>query len=66
MTIWALSDVHLAFGAPSKTMEVFGPVWHDYAARIKQNWERIVQPGDLCYSGRYLLGDELGRCAQGS
>lgn len=47
MTIWALSDVHLAFGAPSKTMEVFGPVWHDYAARIKQNWERIVQPGDL-------------------
>lgn len=47
MTIWALSDLHLAFGAPAKTMEVFGPAWHNYSERIKENWERVVKLGDL-------------------
>jgi len=47
MTIWAIADLHLAFGAPSKSMEFFGPAWHDYAQRIKQNWEKLVKPGDL-------------------
>lgn len=47
MAIWVLSDVHLAFGVPGKTMEVFGPAWHDYANKIKQNWGRVVRKDDL-------------------
>ncbi len=47
MTIWALSDPHLAFGVPSKTMEAFGPAWKDYADQIAMNWKRLVSPEDL-------------------
>jgi uncharacterized protein len=47
MTIWALSDPHLAFGVPSKTMEAFGPAWEQYAEKIKTHWEERVSPSDL-------------------
>ena len=47
MTIWVLADVHLAFGNPKKSMEVFGPAWKDYPKRIKEAWERLVGPDDL-------------------
>lgn len=47
MTIWALSDPHLPFGNPSKTMEVFGSVWKDYPDRIEKNWKACVGPNDL-------------------
>jgi predicted phosphohydrolase len=47
MTIWALSDLHLPFGEPSKTMEVFGPAWDRYTERIKEHWENLIKPGDL-------------------
>jgi predicted phosphohydrolase len=47
MTVWALSDPHLAFGVPGKTMEAFGPVWENYAEKIKQHWEERISPEDL-------------------
>lgn len=47
MTVWALSDLHLAFGAPSKTMEDFGPSWENYAQRIEAHWKEKVAPEDL-------------------
>ncbi|MDN3505649.1 MAG: metallophosphoesterase [Simkaniaceae bacterium] len=47
MTVWVLADLHLAFGNPKKSMEVFGPVWKDYPKRIQENWERVVGPDDL-------------------
>ncbi len=47
MTVWVLADLHLAFGNPKKSMEVFGPAWKDYPARIKENWEKVVKEGDL-------------------
>lgn len=47
MTIWALADLHLAFSVPSKTMDVFGPQWENYAQRIEENWRRLVAPADL-------------------
>jgi len=47
MKIWALSDPHLAFGVPSKTMEAFGPSWEGYAEKIAANWKRLVSPNDL-------------------
>jgi predicted phosphohydrolase len=59
MTIWALSDPHLAFGVPSKTMEAFGIAWKDYAAKIKANWEvrigsddLVLIPGDISWAMR--------------
>lgn len=47
MTIWALADLHLAFGNPEKTMEVFGPAWHRYAEKIETEWRSRVKEGDL-------------------
>lgn len=47
MNIWALADLHLAFGVPSKTMEVFGPQWEDYANKIESHWRRLVADEDL-------------------
>ena len=43
--LFVLSDLHLAFGAPEKTMDVF-PGWQGYAERLKENWTRLVRPED--------------------
>lgn len=47
MTIWAISDLHLAFGVPSKTMEAFGPAWQQYTERIAAAWKEMIQADDL-------------------
>lgn len=47
MKIWALADLHLPFGAPGKTMEVFGPAWENYTMRIEENWKKKVGEEDL-------------------
>ena len=47
MTVWTLSDLHLAFGVPGKTMEAFGPAWKNYAHRIEGHWKKLVAPEDL-------------------
>ncbi len=47
MSVWALSDLHLAFGVPGKTMEAFGPVWENYAQKIESHWKRLISSEDL-------------------
>ena len=47
MNIWAIADLHLCFGSPDKTMEVFGPQWHSYTDKIQQNWHNTVHTDDL-------------------
>lgn len=47
MSVWAISDPHLAFGVPEKTMEAFGPAWKNYADKIKTNWEKQISAEDL-------------------
>lgn len=47
MQIWSIADLHLAFGVPQKTMEVFGPEWRDYAGKIERGWRAVVHPDDL-------------------
>ena len=47
MSVWALSDPHLALSVPSKSMEVFGPKWRRYAERIRDGWHQKVGPEDL-------------------
>ncbi len=59
MTIWALSDPHLAISVPEKSMDVFGPAWKNYAQQIETNWRNTVSsedlvliPGDICWAMR--------------
>jgi predicted phosphohydrolase len=47
MSVWALSDLHLAFGVPEKTMEAFGPSWSKYTEKIKSNWQKAISNDDL-------------------
>lgn len=47
MSVWSLSDLHLAFGVPEKTMEVFGPFWHNYAEKIESHWKQKISSKDL-------------------
>lgn len=47
MKVWAIADLHLAFGDPSKSMEVFGPQWENYAQKIETNWKEVIAPEDL-------------------
>ena len=57
--IWALSDPHLAFGVPAKSMEAFGEKWKDYATRIETHWrdkvggdDLVLVPGDISWAMR--------------
>lgn len=59
MRIWAIADLHLPFGDPSKDMSIYGPDWENYTQRIEANWrERVSQndlvliPGDLSWAMR--------------
>ncbi|MDX8430808.1 MAG: metallophosphoesterase [Candidatus Algichlamydia australiensis] len=47
MKVYALADLHLAFGAPEKDMQVFGPSWKNYTEKISTHWKEIVSDGDL-------------------
>jgi len=47
MRIWAIADLHLAFGVPEKTMEVFGPAWKNYTQKIEAHWREKVSAEDL-------------------
>jgi len=45
--IWAIADLHLSFGVPDKSMDVFGPQWANSAERIKAHWMQLIAPEDL-------------------
>jgi predicted phosphohydrolase len=47
MKVFALSDPHLAFSTPDKSMDRFGDVWIDHPRKIKINWENTVSRGDI-------------------
>ena len=47
MAIYAISDLHLAFGAPEKNMNVFGAKWQEYEEKIKKNWLENVKDEDV-------------------
>ncbi len=47
MRIWAISDPHLSFGVPSKSMEIFGPAWQGYAEKIAKEWKERIKSEDL-------------------
>jgi predicted phosphohydrolase len=44
MSLFAIADLHLSFGA-NKSMEIF-PGWENYTERIEKNWRKVVKPED--------------------
>ena len=44
MKLFAISDLHLPFGA-DKPMDIFGG-WENYTERLYENWQKIVAPED--------------------
>ncbi len=47
MAVWALADLHLAFGVPEKKMDFFGEPWIHYTDKIKKHWLDHIKPDDL-------------------
>jgi predicted phosphohydrolase len=47
MPIWAIADLHLSFGVPDKTMDIFGEKWVRHAEKIQANWLRLISSDDL-------------------
>lgn len=47
MSIYAIADLHLAFGIPDKTMEYFGGAWLKYTQKIETEWKKTISPEDL-------------------
>jgi uncharacterized protein len=56
MSIFAISDLHLAFSV-YKPMDVFGGRWNDYMDKIKNEWlvsvlgnDTVIIPGDISWA----------------
>lgn len=47
MAIWSIADLHLSFGVPNKSMDVFGPEWIGYTEKIEKNWRDQISSDDL-------------------
>jgi predicted phosphohydrolase len=47
MRLFALSDPHLAFGVPNKTMDRFGTEWVNHPGKIEAAWRELVGPRDV-------------------
>lgn len=47
MSIFAIGDLHLAFGTPEKSMEVFGGRWQDYMDKIAKGFS-LLSKEDIC------------------
>ncbi len=47
MKIWAIGDLHLSFGVKNKSMDLFGPLWENHAARLQTIWESCISQDDL-------------------
>jgi predicted phosphohydrolase len=56
MSIYAISDLHLALGI-DKPMDIFGGRWSNYMEKLKSNWEDsvgendyVIIPGDISWA----------------
>ncbi len=47
MSIYAISDLHLAANDPSKAMDIFGEHWRDHDRKIEKAWREGVSEEDL-------------------
>ncbi|MBR3719680.1 MAG: metallophosphoesterase [Firmicutes bacterium] len=48
MNVWAIGDLHLSFDPRiEKPMDIFGGSWVGHDKKVKEIWERLVEPEDL-------------------
>lgn len=47
MSVWVIADLHLSFGVPDKSMDVFGPSWANHEERVAQHWKASITADDL-------------------
>lgn len=67
MRVFALSDPHLSFGTPGKTMDMFGPQWVDHPGTMAAAWDErvaaddvVLVPGDISWArNREQVGPDL-------
>jgi len=45
--VFALSDPHLSFGTPGKSMDRFGEEWIQHPTKIKTSWCSLIKPDDF-------------------
>lgn len=50
MSIYTISDLHLAFGV-DKPMDIFGYGWENYMERTESNWKSIIKDHDTVIIG---------------
>ncbi|MGL4348914.1 MAG: metallophosphoesterase [Chlamydiales bacterium] len=43
--IWSISDLHLSFGTPNKSMEIFG--WKNHSKNIETSWREKIGSEDI-------------------
>ena len=56
MSLYVIADLHLSSDG-SKSMEIFGPRWTDYQAKLERNWRALISendtviiPGDISWA----------------
>jgi predicted phosphohydrolase len=47
MKVFGLSDLHLSFNTPDKTMDCFGNEWLVHHQKIYQNWHQTISQEDI-------------------
>lgn len=59
MKVWAIGDLHLSFGVPNKSMDIFGPIWQGHPQKIEEAWrysisidDLVLIPGDISWAMR--------------
>ena len=52
MALYAIGDLHLCLGTPTKSMDVFGGAWEGYLEKLRQGMS-VIRPEDTTV----LLGD---------
>ena len=50
MSLYAISDLHLAFNV-DKPMDIFGPKWENHVSRLEDNWRKKITDEDTVLIG---------------
>ncbi|KAF5061281.1 hypothetical protein DSECCO2_316910 [anaerobic digester metagenome] len=58
MALYAIGDLHLSLTA-NKSMEVFGPAWHDYVNRIAASLAALKAEDTLVLAGDTSWGIDM-------
>ena len=60
MALYAIGDLHLSLSC-DKSMEVFGPAWENYTARIKEALGVLTEEDTIVLAGDTSWGMTLGK-----